>query len=186
MCRAVPTRLLSLGVIVFTMLAVVLATALAAPETLAQGPAIDYDSDDNNLIEVGSLEQLNAVRWDLDGNGASDNDGYTAAFPDALPGMGCDPTDGCAGYELTADLDFDTDNDGSTFTYDADGNAVPDAGDDYYKTAAKAGCPLATTAIVSPPAFTATATPFPACSSTALATKSGCSASWAAAAQSAG
>ena len=88
--------------------------------------------DDNNLIEVGSLEQLNAVRWDLDGNGSSDNDGYTAAFPDALPGMGCDPTDGCAGYELTADLDFDTDNDGSTFTYDADGNAVPDAGDDYY------------------------------------------------------
>ena len=83
---------------------------LAAPETLAQGSTLDYDSDDDNLIEVISLEQLNAIHWDLDGDGASSDDGYAAAFPDALPGMGCPGT--CAGYELTADLNFDTNNDG--------------------------------------------------------------------------
>ncbi len=114
----------------FAMLAVVLAVVSSAPETLAQTPPVDYDRNDNNLIEIDNLEQLNAVRWDLDGDGASDNDGYTDAFSNAMTGMGCPST--CAGYELMVGLDFDIDRDGSTFTYDADGNAVPDDGDDYY------------------------------------------------------
>ncbi len=97
-------------------LVVVLAVTLVAPETWAQGQTIDYDSDDDNLIEVISLEQLNAVRWDLDGDGASDNDGYAAAFHDALAGMGCPGA--CAGYELEEDLDFDTDNDGDVDSAD--------------------------------------------------------------------
>ena len=75
----------------------------------AQQTTNDYDSDDNGLIEVGNLAQLNAIRWDLDGDGAADNsandDDYAAAFPSPAAGMGC-PTTGCDGYELTADLDF--------------------------------------------------------------------------------
>ena len=73
----------------------------------AQSP-VDYDGDDDGLIEIEWLEQLNAVRSDLDGDGAVDDGGnaeaYSAAFPNAAEGMGC--TDGCRGYELTRDLDF--------------------------------------------------------------------------------
>ena len=71
----------------------------------------DYDADDNGLIEIRTLEQLNAVRWDLDGDGSSTNAGHAAAFPNALatPGnMGC-PATHCKGYELATSLDFDDD-----------------------------------------------------------------------------
>ena len=96
------------------------------PGVAAQQTTNDYDSDDNGLIEVGNLAQLNAIRWDLDGDGAADNsandDDYDDAFPDAAAGMGC-PNSGCIGYELTADLDFDTDDDGEA-----------DSGDDYWNS----------------------------------------------------
>ncbi len=78
---------------------------------------VDYDADDDGLIEVSSLAQLDAVRWDLDGNGASTNASHAVAFPRASDGMGC-PSTGCKGYELTADLDFDTDGDGSADSED--------------------------------------------------------------------
>ncbi len=76
---------------------------------------VDYDSDDDNLIEIAHLRQLNAMRWDLDGNGAvaaGDQVDYNDAFSYAPAGMGCEAT--CAGYELTEDLDFDTNDDGMT------------------------------------------------------------------------
>ena len=86
---------------------------------------IDYDDDDNGLIEVDSLAQLNAIRWELDGDGVSSNAGYLIAYPSAhvVQGRnrGC-PTD-CAGYELDANLDFDT-----------NGNGSADSGDDYWNT----------------------------------------------------
>ena len=77
----------------------------------------DYDGDEDGLIEIASLAQLNAVRWDLDGNGfgfsATTSAAYRAAFPGAAAGMGCpdggdsdDAPDACAGYELTRDLDL--------------------------------------------------------------------------------
>ena len=75
--------------------------------TSAQSP-VNYDSDDDGLIEIEWLEQLNAIRWDLDGDGFVDDgsnaEAYVAAFPDAAEGMGCE--EGCRGYELTRDLDF--------------------------------------------------------------------------------
>ena len=77
----------------------------------AQGTE-DYDADDDCLIEVSSLAQLNAIRWDLDGDGDSDTPAYAEAFPSAMDSMGC-PDDGCNGFELTDNLDFDTDGDGS-------------------------------------------------------------------------
>ena len=78
----------------------------------------DYDADDDGLIEVGNLARLNAIRWDLDGDGESEYEGYAQAFPHPSAGMGC-PDTGCAGYELTDDLDFDTDGDGSVDSDDA-------------------------------------------------------------------
>ena len=65
---------------------------LALPVGTASAQANDYDVDDDGLIDLSVLEQLDAVRWDLDGNGAADaqgdSDAYRAAFPDARLGDG--------------------------------------------------------------------------------------------------
>ncbi len=91
---------------------------------------IDYDTDDNNLIDVDSLAKLNAIRWDLDGDGDSEhtpNDdaygGAAGAFTNAAIGLGC-PV-GCTGYELTADLDFDEFDTDSDDDIDSD-DTTPD------------------------------------------------------------
>ena len=67
----------------------------------------DYDADDDGLIEINSVVQLNAVRWDLNGDGVADRAAsvanYRAAFPNAQPRLGC-PASGCVGYELTRNL----------------------------------------------------------------------------------
>ena len=109
-----------------------------ASRTVAGGT--DYDADDDQLIEISSLAQLNAVRWDVDGDGiVTDLSGtsldeaasYAAAFPAPAFGMGCpladhdgdagtDPQPVCLGYELTADLDFDENgNDSRDDTYNS-------------------------------------------------------------------
>lgn len=79
----------------------------------SSGVSADFDADDDGLVEIFNLEQLDAVRWDLNGDGRSDEalasaaaDAYGSAFPDAMAGMGC-PDGGCVGYELAGDLDFD-------------------------------------------------------------------------------
>ena len=93
----------------------------------------DYDSEDNGYIDITTLAQLNAIRYDLNGDGVvADGNAanYNAAFPNAATGMGC-PSSGCIGYELKADLDFDTNNTGATYTETA-GTVTGDSGDDYY------------------------------------------------------
>ena len=45
---------------------------LVLPGVAAQATT-DYDRDGDGLIEVKNLEQLNAIRWDLDGDGAVDD-----------------------------------------------------------------------------------------------------------------
>ena len=139
----------------------------AAPRSRCRTPArtpgsvTDYDTDNDGLIEVDSLAKLNAIRYDPDGDGlvgdninTADIDeaaAYAAAFPNPAVGMGCLLTDHdkdrntpirpvCTGYELTANLDFDTNNSG-----DANDLAIPTG------TAARAGSPSATR-----PRFTAT------------------------------
>ena len=94
----------------------------------------DYDRDGDGLIEISTLAQLDAIRHDLNGNGDATNAPYAAAFPDrnAPPEgrMGC-RGGSCSGYELVADLDFDTDGDGATYT--GSGNAaVGDPNDAFY------------------------------------------------------
>lgn len=82
----------------------------------------NYDTDADGFIEVSNLKQLNAIRWDLDGDGLADGSfgiaDYAAAFPDAADGMGC-PEKRCSGYELVSDLDFDTNGNGSPDRDDA-------------------------------------------------------------------
>ena len=73
----------------------------------------DYDQNNNNLIEVTTLAQLDAIRYDLDGNGSptGNTNAYNLAFLGRAPGMGCQTT--CAGYELMNDLNFDENGNGA-------------------------------------------------------------------------
>ena len=87
----------------------------------------DYDEDNDGYIDIATHAQLNAVRWDLDADGdpaSGSASAYNTAFPLRFTGaggrMGC-PSSGCTGYELTADIDLDTDGDGSA-----------DSGDEYW------------------------------------------------------
>ncbi len=70
-------------------------------EATATPNLTDYDSDDDGLIEIWNAAQLNAIRWDVDGDGvaAADQASYSAAFLDPIANMGC-PAAGCAGYEI--------------------------------------------------------------------------------------
>ena len=90
-----------------------------APTTTGT-PSSARDRDGDGLIEVDNLTQLDAIRWDLDGDGNSDNADYAAAFSDADTGTLCSAAS-CDGYELTANLDFDT-----------NGNGEADEGDVYW------------------------------------------------------
>ena len=76
----------------------------------ALSPQATYDTDGDGFIEISHLVQLNALRWDLDGNGAPDTeaDQYNGAFPVTIDGSVCSTRTTCTGYELMADLDFDT------------------------------------------------------------------------------
>ena len=104
-----------------------MAALLAGPGTAAAQTPTDYDSEDNGLIDVMTLAQLNAIRYDLNGNGDATHADYVAAFPsrDTTSGgrMGC-PSGTCTGYELKAGLSFDANGDG-------DGS---DSGDHYYNS----------------------------------------------------
>ena len=76
------------------------------------GDNADVDNNNNGIIDVATLEQLDWIRNQPDGTGRNKGDGPSAA--------GC-PGSVCNGYELTSDLDFDT-----------NGNGVLDSGDSYY------------------------------------------------------
>ena len=73
----------------------------------------DVDMDDNGLIEINSLEKLNAMRYQLDGTGYRDSE---EAHKIAI---GC-PGNKCKGYELKENLDF---NDAASYR---DGNVNED------------------------------------------------------------
>ena len=71
-------------------------------------PRIDYDADDDGLIDISSIAQIGVLSYDANGDGTPTSNGvskYAAAFPNAQTGMGC-PTAGCTGYELTKSLSF--------------------------------------------------------------------------------
>ena len=68
-----------------------------------------YDTDGDGLIEVNNLEQLSAIRYDLDGNGTADSADSAEAYARAFTTSGTEVVcaGNCAGYELFRSLDFD-------------------------------------------------------------------------------
>ena len=91
----------------------------AYPAAVSATPAATEQlSDEPSLIEVTTLDQLNAIRYDLDGDGAPDgwtSDDDKAAYRTAFS-LAVDVNNvclvGCAGYQLMNNLDFN-DADGS-------------------------------------------------------------------------
>ncbi len=81
----------------------------------------DYDTDDDGLIDIRTLAQLNALRYNMSASTRpEDLHSFGLAFPGPVEHLGC-PDLGCSGYELMADLDFDTNSSGDF-----------DAGDTYW------------------------------------------------------
>ena len=103
--------LLAIGLLAAGMAGFFMAGAVAQAQETALPSS--YDTDGDGLIEISNLDQLNAVRWDLDGNGTpSRGYAYAVAFPVAAGGSVCPANTTCTGYELITDLDFDADGDG--------------------------------------------------------------------------
>ena len=82
--------------------------------------AFDVDDDGNGLIEIATIEQLYFVRFNMTGTSYNGNS-------NGCGGMTSITT--CNGYELTANIDFDGDNDGSTWSGDASTVYTLDSGD---------------------------------------------------------
>lgn len=96
-------------ILVVLLAAAATAAALAVSLTQAQAANGVYDTNGNGLIEITYLEQLDAVRYDVDGDGIPDQDsgapGYAGAYPTGESQQVCDQS--CGGYELMQSLDFD-------------------------------------------------------------------------------
>ncbi len=86
-----------------------LSAASSAVVSAIASHGTDYDLDNDNLIEVTTRSQLEAIGYDLGGmglRGVADGDD-AAAYEEAFPGFeenGC--PGGCKGYELSNDLDL--------------------------------------------------------------------------------
>ena len=108
------------------------------PAKATPSDGVDYDKDDDGLIEITNLAQLNAVRWDMRGRGeaaAAHELDYLAAYPVPLEGMGCPPVvgdaGGCRGYEPAADLDFGTWDSANPYWNEGEGwRPIGDSGTD--------------------------------------------------------
>ena len=87
--------------------------------TVVDSPA---DDDGDGLIDIDSPAELHNIRYNLAGTS------YIGGALSLTNSLGC-PDTGCFGYELTGDLDFDFDGDGSTWSVDDAGNYSLDAGD---------------------------------------------------------
>ena len=93
------------------------------------GASVDPDGD--GLIEIDSLTMLHNMRYNLAGTSYKESaDAPGAAY-------GC-PAARCRGYELTRNLDFDVNGDGSTWSGNAEDGFTLDLGDsqpDYFPVA---------------------------------------------------
>ena len=102
------------------------AASLSRQMVTNNSPRPIYDTDNDGLIEIATLAQLDAMRHDLYADGLlTDRNAYFAAFSEETPVVCANSDRTCRGYELMADLDFDTDGDGQI-----------DADDDYWNAGA--------------------------------------------------
>lgn len=84
----------------YTHIALFLLISIISPcMTYAESNRSDYDLDNDGLIEINDLFDLDEIRNNLDGKSF-----YGSS-------VGC-PEEGCSGFELTRNLDFDTNHDG--------------------------------------------------------------------------
>ena len=88
--------------------------------TLLLLPAVDRDRD--GLIDIDDLTMLHNMRNNMAGTA------YESETIEVANTAGCPPA-GCFGYELSGNLDFDADGDGSSWTGDGAGGYRLDAGD---------------------------------------------------------
>ncbi len=92
----------------------------------AQTVLVDYDLDNDGLIEVSNANQWRAIHYDLNGDGTPEsrsapwhgtNTPWATGFPNAMTAAGCPPRDhdndpatadqaSCIGYELISDIDL--------------------------------------------------------------------------------
>ena len=96
---------------ILLLLALLVAGAAAGATlslTRAQAANGVYDTDGDKLIEISYLEQLDAIRYDPDGDGAADETADAAAYASAFPVTAGQSVcvSGCTGYELANSLDF--------------------------------------------------------------------------------
>ncbi len=98
----------------------------------------DIDDDNDGLIEISTLTELHNIRYNLEGTTYDDEDADTGTGDAGITtGAPTEATSNCTtatngvylcGYELTQNLDFDLDQDGSTHTtgtLDPQDNAAP-------------------------------------------------------------
>ena len=124
-----------------TVQAVVAQTPTHASEAITATLEIAnfVDFDENGLIEIYDLTMLHNMRHDLAGSSYKTSNGDTGST------TGCPMPDGCNGYELMNDLDFDTNGDGTwtesggTYTLDRDDTQAT-----YFDTASGGWLPIGT------------------------------------------
>ena len=102
----------------------------------AQTSTVDYDVDNDGLIEVGNLDQWRSIQDDPDGDGIVTNmtsHWVTMGYPNAETAGGCPPRDhdgntatpdlaSCIGYELVSDIATGGNIIGGTYTGKLVGN----------------------------------------------------------------
>ncbi len=124
-------RLVLISTAALLLIAAVGLAAGGAQQATAQStptPSIDYDIDNDGLIEVRNKSQLQAIHWDLNGDGTPESrvafptvnaqfhGQWANAYPNAMTGAGCPARDhdddtttpdqpSCLGYELASDID---------------------------------------------------------------------------------
>ena len=101
--------LLGIAAVLIAALVVAIAFGVSTDSPTAQAQAAD---DDPNLINITTADQLDAVRYDEDGDGEAENAGtetemYEAAFPEADRACATATPNACEGYELMADVDLE-------------------------------------------------------------------------------
>ena len=103
--------LLGIAAVLIAALVVAIAFGVATDSPTAQAQTmVDYDTDDDGLIEITKKEQLAVIDVSGTGRQGHGDEDFDAAFPNAAESMGCVDTNEsgqpgpCKGYELMGDL----------------------------------------------------------------------------------